>query len=78
MYNSFVPVGHPMHMHGHEFQVLAEGFGTWDGVITNPDNPTRRDVQFLQQANATDGTPSYTVLQVELDNPAINIFHCHL
>jgi FtsP/CotA-like multicopper oxidase with cupredoxin domain len=66
-----------MHMHGHEFQVLAEGFGTWDGTITNPSNPMRRDVQYLQRA-APDGTPSYAVLQVTLDNPSINIFHCHL
>lgn len=93
MYNSFVPVGHPMHMHvscslsplpsgtnanqGHNFQVLAEGYGTWDGSITNENNPLRRDVQFLTPARS-DGTRSYTVLQVDLDNPTINIFHCHL
>jgi FtsP/CotA-like multicopper oxidase with cupredoxin domain len=66
-----------MHLHGHEFQILAEGFGSWDGTITNPSNPMRRDVQFLQPA-APDNTRSYTVLQVTLDNPTINIFHCHL
>jgi multicopper oxidase len=77
VYNTFVPVGHPMHLHGHEFQVLAEGFGSWDGTITNPSNPMRRDVQFLQPASPTAGR-SFTVLQVTLDNPTINIFHCHL
>ncbi|KAF2669477.1 laccase I, partial [Microthyrium microscopicum] len=77
MYNSFPFTAHPMHMHGHNFQVLAEGFGTWDGSITNPSNPQRRDVQFLQKAQA-DGTRSYTVIQIELDNPSINILHCHL
>ncbi|KAL6716768.1 hypothetical protein ACLMJK_006336 [Lecanora helva] len=41
---------HPMHLHGHNFLVLAEGFGDWDGNIVNPDNPQRRDTQILTQA----------------------------
>ena len=38
---------HPMHFHGHDFQVLAQGHGTWDGTIINPSNPQRRDVQMV-------------------------------
>jgi hypothetical protein len=64
-------------MIGHNFQVLAEGFGDWDGTIIDPTNPMRRDTQFLQKA-AADGTRSFAVLQVELDNPSIQVFHCHL
>jgi FtsP/CotA-like multicopper oxidase with cupredoxin domain len=59
---------HPMHLHGHDFQVLAQGPGTWDGTITNPSNPNRRDVQMLWGGTAV---PSYTVLQWYQDNPGI-------
>ena len=66
-----------MHLHGHDFWVLEEGFGTWDGTVTNAKNPIRRDVQFLQKAQDT-STPSYTVLQYNLDNPGVWPFHCHV
>ena len=72
--------GHPMHLHGHDFHVLAEGYGTWDGTVTNPENTVRRDVQFLQNAqNTTDGiVPAYMVLQYVQDNPGVWPLHCHL
>jgi FtsP/CotA-like multicopper oxidase with cupredoxin domain len=77
MYNSFPASGHPMHLHGHNFQVLAEGFGTWDGTITNADNPQRRDTQLLTKASG-DGTLAYLVIQFDLDNPGVWPLHCHL
>lgn len=56
-------VVHPMHLHGHDMFVLAEGLGTvWDGVVVRPMNPQRRDVQIVR-ANG------YVVLQWNLDNP---------
>lgn len=67
-----------MHLHGHNFQVLAEGTGTWDGTITNPSNPLRRDVVYLQPADVSTGARGYSVIQYELDNPAIQVFHCHI
>ncbi|PWY88379.1 extracellular dihydrogeodin oxidase/laccase-like protein [Aspergillus heteromorphus CBS 117.55] len=67
---------HPMHLHGHNFWVLAEGTGTWNGTITNPSNPQRRDTQILQ-AGSTD-EPSYLVLEWELDNPGVWPLHCHM
>lgn len=77
LYNTFVFSAHPMHLHGHNFWVLAEGFGTWDGSITNPSNPQRRDVQLVQPAaSATD--PSYIVLQYDQDNAGVWPFHCHI
>jgi len=49
-----------------------EQFGTcWDGKVTNPSNPARRDVAQLQ-AN------SYIVLQWNQDNPGIWPLHCHI
>ncbi|EXJ85419.1 hypothetical protein A1O1_05783 [Capronia coronata CBS 617.96] len=71
------PAPHPMHIHGHDFQVLAEGFGTWDGTITNPSNPQRRDVRMLW-AGANQTNPTYMVLQYEQDNPGVWPFHCHV
>ena len=59
-----------MHLHGHNFQVLAEGFGDWNGSLAHPHNPQRRDVQLIPGSrgttiNAVDGSviepgvPSY-------------------
>ncbi|MCJ1336503.1 hypothetical protein MMC09_001779 [Bachmanniomyces sp. S44760] len=72
-----VGAAHPMHLHGHNFHVLAEGTGTWNGVVTNPTNTQRRDVQLLQPSlNAN--TPGYIVLQISADNPGVWPFHCHI
>ena len=73
--NHFVAL-HPMHLHGHNFQILAQGTGDWDGTITNPNNPQRRDVQILPAGSAA--TPSYIVVQFNADNPGVWPFHCHI
>ncbi|KAJ5722107.1 multicopper oxidase [Penicillium malachiteum] len=73
--NTYATV-HPMHLHGHNFWVLAEGVGTWDGKITNPSNPLRRDTHNLQPGTADE--PSYVVLEWKQDNPGIWPFHCHM
>ncbi|KAL3419927.1 laccase-1 precursor [Phlyctema vagabunda] len=66
------PVAHPMHLHGHNMQILAEGPGDWDGTtIVRPSNPQRRDVQQLR-ANG------YMVMQYDTDNPGVWPFHCHI
>ncbi|KAL8685364.1 MAG: hypothetical protein Q9218_007808 [Villophora microphyllina] len=62
---------HPMHLHGHNFFVLAEGVGTWDGKITNYPFTNRRDVQMVQPNG-------YLVLQYDTDNPGVWPFHCHI
>lgn len=66
------PASHPMHIHGHNMQVLAEGTGSWDGsTIVNADNPQRRDTQLIQPNG-------YLVVQIDLDNPGVWPFHCHV
>ncbi|KAK5018405.1 Cupredoxin [Cryomyces antarcticus] len=77
VYNHFTLGSHPMHLHGHDVFVLAEGFGKWDGSVVNPSNPQRRDVQLLQAAK-DDNTPAYIVIQIEMDNPGVWPFHCHI
>jgi FtsP/CotA-like multicopper oxidase with cupredoxin domain len=69
------PLAHPMHLHGHNFWVLAEGLGPWDGTVTNPQNPQRRDVQLLQ---GTPDSPGYLVIQIDADNPGVWPLHCHI
>lgn len=58
------PASHPMHLHGHNMQVLASGVGTWDGTIVNPSNPQRRDTQLIQPSG-------YLAIQFDLDNPGV-------
>ncbi|CAG8956065.1 hypothetical protein HYFRA_00011848 [Hymenoscyphus fraxineus] len=70
--NDGPPIPHPMHMHGHNFFLLAEGPGRWDGkTIINPDNPMRRDVHILQ-------SNGYMVIEIRADNPGTWPLHCHI
>ena len=70
------PLFHPIHMHGHNFWVLAEGVGQWDGTVVNPENPMRRDTQMLLAADGE--TPAYMVIEFETDNPGVWPLHCHI
>lgn len=59
------PVPHPIHLHGHDFFVLAQqANAVWNGDITtlNMNNPIRRDT-------ATLPAKGYLVLAFESDNP---------
>ncbi|KAK5055358.1 hypothetical protein LTR84_013108 [Exophiala bonariae] len=79
--NNLTPVAHPMHIHGHNMYVLAEGVGEWNGAVVRPSNPTRRDVQQLRPAAFNkDGsvTPAHMVFQIDADNPGMWPFHCHI
>jgi len=66
-----LPAAHPMHVHGHNMQILSSGIGYWDGSIINPENPSRRDVHTLPPLG-------YAVMQWDLDNPGVWPFHCHI
>ncbi|KAL2143119.1 hypothetical protein VTI28DRAFT_333 [Corynascus sepedonium] len=61
---------HPMHLHGHNFYVLHEGPGAWDGTIVRPSNPLRRDV-YLVRGNG------HLVIQFD-GQPGVWAFHCHV
>jgi FtsP/CotA-like multicopper oxidase with cupredoxin domain len=74
-YNYFHLV-HPMHLHGHDFWVLAEGHGTWDGRVINPENPQRRDVAIMRPGSVD--VPSYLVIEFMADNPGVWPLHCHI
>jgi hypothetical protein len=79
---NLTPIAHPMHLHGHNFWVLASGLGTWDGKVQNPTNPPRRDVKLIAPASIpsslSGSTPSYLVIEFNADNPGVWPFHCHI
>ena len=58
-----------MHLHEHDFWVLAVGTGEWDGPIVNPDNPQRRG-STLMSPDRFD-IPSYLVIEYMANNPGV-------
>ncbi|KAK6839874.1 hypothetical protein PG987_005740 [Apiospora arundinis] len=64
---------HPLHLHGHDFYVLAQGRGAFvPGVVKlNTENPPRRDTVTLHGNG-------YTVIAFKTDNPGAWLFHCHI
>ncbi|KAF2661805.1 multicopper oxidase [Lophiostoma macrostomum CBS 122681] len=70
---SAIAVPHPIHLHGHDFYILASsGSATYDSSVTlNLDNPPRRDVANLPAAG-------YLVIAFKTDNPGTWLMHCHI
>jgi FtsP/CotA-like multicopper oxidase with cupredoxin domain len=65
-------VPHPIHLHGHDFFVLAQGSGTYSSSTTlNLSNPPRRDTAMLPASG-------YLVLAFQTDNPGVWLMHCHI
>lgn len=64
---------HPMHLHGHDFAVLAQGHGPFNASAVTPlrTNPPRRDT-----ANVPLGGWIWIAFQV--DNPGAWLLHCHI
>lgn len=66
-------LAHPIHLHGHDFWVLAQSTGLFDGDTSkfNTTNPSRRDV-------ATLPGNGYLAIAFQLDNPGAWLVHCHI
>ncbi|KAH8890320.1 multicopper oxidase [Thozetella sp. PMI_491] len=65
-------VPHPIHLHGFDFFVLAQGTGTYSSSVTlNLDNPPRRDTAMLPASG-------YVVIAFKTDNPGAWLMHCHI
>ncbi|KAG8161366.1 hypothetical protein KVR01_009630 [Diaporthe batatas] len=64
---------HPIHLHGHDFWVLAQDIGTFDPTTTNitTTNPPRRDV-------ATLPGNGYLAIAFKVDNQGTWLAHCHI
>ncbi|KAI1509547.1 Multicopper oxidase [Pyrenophora tritici-repentis] len=68
------PIPHPIHLHGHDFYILAQvANATWNGDISalQTNNPVRRDTANLPAAG-------YVVLAFASDNPGAWLMHCHI
>ena len=73
----FRTVAHPIHLHGHDFALLAQSKekesypGSLDKVALKTDNPPRRDVVLLPRGG-------YIVIAFKTDNPGVWLLHCHI
>jgi hypothetical protein len=78
--NQFL-ASHPMHLHGHDFSLLGQGFSAWNPSLVSTlefDNPMRRDTAMLVGARGGQGSPGYTVIGFQTDNPGAWLMHCHI
>lgn len=67
-----IPLPHPLHLHGHDFWILASGEGSYDSSVElQLSNPPRRDTVSMPGAG-------YVVIAFETDNPGLWLFHCHI
>ncbi|KAK9289428.1 hypothetical protein L1049_007583 [Liquidambar formosana] len=66
---------HPIHIHGFNFHVLAQGFGNYDAV-----SDQKKFNLFNPQMRNTIGVPvgGWAVIRVHLNNPGVWLVHCHL
>ncbi|KAE8686976.1 Laccase-5 [Hibiscus syriacus] len=66
---------HPMHLHGFDFHVLAQGFGNY-----NPATDTNKFNLFDPQRRNTIAVPvgGWAVIRFVANNPGVWFMHCHL
>lgn len=62
-------VPHPIHLHGHDFLILAQGYGDFSEDDLSLTNPPRRDVAMLPESG-------YLVMAFKTDNPGAWLCHC--
>ena len=70
---------HPMHMHGHQFQVVSRSESFEEPVHYNPDDPNLKLPEFptMRDTVLVEGN-GYLVLRFTANNPGVWFFHCHL
>ncbi|KAG6436618.1 hypothetical protein SASPL_101519 [Salvia splendens] len=71
----FTAENHPIHLHGYDFYILAEGFGNFNpsrdlGKFNLIDPPLRN--------TASVPVGGWTVIRFLADNPGVWLMHCHL
>ncbi|GMJ03163.1 laccase 7 [Hibiscus trionum] len=66
---------HPMHLHGFDFHVLAQGFGNY-----NPATDTNKFNLYDPQMRNTIAVPvgGWAVIRFVANNPGVWFMHCHL
>ncbi|KAL3652272.1 high-affinity glucose transporter [Castilleja foliolosa] len=71
----FTAENHPIHLHGYDFYIVAEGFGNF--------NPSRDTAKFNLVDPPLRNTASvpvkgWSVIRFVADNPGVWLLHCHL
>ncbi|KAF3910182.1 Laccase-2 [Orbilia brochopaga] len=70
-----IPVDHPIHLHGHDFVVLAQvsksQYDPRNPPVLNRINPARRDTATLPGSG-------YLVIAFQAKNPGAWLVHCHI
>ena len=76
--DSPIPLPHPIHLHGHDFLVLDQGFGLYNAATAslNLQNPPRRDTAIMPFQPGVVG--GYLVVAFYTDNPGVWLMHCHI
>ncbi|KAI1288298.1 laccase-1 [Xylaria venustula] len=70
----FGGIAHPIHLHGHDFWILAQKeWSKWDGTTTSfrYEDAPRRDTAILPKHG-------YLAIAFRLDNPGAWLCHCHI
>ncbi|KAJ2851255.1 ferroxidase fet3 [Coemansia brasiliensis] len=67
---------HPLHLHGHNFQIIEKGFtndttGQYRKKVPPTNAPLRRDTIFIPGEE-------YAIVRFPANNPGIWSFHCHI
>jgi FtsP/CotA-like multicopper oxidase with cupredoxin domain len=76
--DSPIPFPHPIHLHGHDFYILAQGTGMYNsGIELNLKSPPRRDVAMMPW-NPAQGLGGHLVIAWKADNPGAWLVHCHI
>ncbi|KAJ5929298.1 Multicopper oxidase type 3 [Penicillium verhagenii] len=70
MINTTIPVTHPIHLHGHDFYILAQGSGVFNVSLLTT-NPPRRDTAILPPSG-------WLMIAFKTDNPGAWLMHCHI
>lgn len=70
------PIGHPFHLHGHPFYIVARGVGrvsrlTLPFVRKKTRNAIKRDTLMV-------GQWSYAIIRIPLNTPGVWPLHCHI
>ncbi|XP_057847991.2 laccase-12-like [Cryptomeria japonica] len=65
---------HPIHLHGHDFYVVGQGFGNYNSQ-TDPVNFNLEDPQMLNTVGVPTG--GWAAIRFTANNPGVWLMHCH-
>jgi FtsP/CotA-like multicopper oxidase with cupredoxin domain len=74
---STLPIPHPIHLHGHDFILLAQGTGPYT-VPTSASLPYATASTIPKRDTALLPAGGHLVLAFHTDNPGVWLLHCHV